>query len=106
MMEDAATVLRLIMGGQMCFFALLFSVKMSLLTLYRKLLAGSSNIYKKIWWGVLVFCFVVSAHDMNFDYDTDSLAGMDWKRYQHYIFLWRSKPEFFERKMRWHSEGG
>ncbi|CAO2647391.1 Nn.00g083130.m01.CDS01 [Neocucurbitaria sp. VM-36] len=56
MMEDAATMLRLITGGQMCFYTLLFSVKMSLLTLYRKLLAGVAGIYKRIWWGILIFC--------------------------------------------------
>lgn len=60
MMDDAATMLRLITAGQMCFYTLLFSVKMSLLTLYRKLLAGVAGIYKKIWWGILAFCVVVS----------------------------------------------
>jgi hypothetical protein len=63
MMEDAALMLRLITAGQMCFYTLLFSVKLSLLTLYRKLLAGLSSIYKKIWWGIVAFCILVGNSD-------------------------------------------
>ncbi|KAH9882528.1 hypothetical protein J1614_000764, partial [Plenodomus biglobosus] len=58
MMEDAAKMLRFITAGQMCFYTLLFSVKMSLLTFYRKLLAGLPTIYKKIWFGVMFFCIL------------------------------------------------
>ena len=60
MMEDAGMMLRLITAGQMCFYTLLFSVKLSLLALYRKLLAGIPSIYKKIWWGIVAACVVVS----------------------------------------------
>ncbi|OAL45166.1 hypothetical protein IQ07DRAFT_661946 [Pyrenochaeta sp. DS3sAY3a] len=56
MMQDAATMLRMITAAQMCFYTLLFAVKMSLLTLYYKLLAGVGGVYKKIWWGILAFC--------------------------------------------------
>jgi hypothetical protein len=44
MMEHAALMLRLITAGQMCFFTLLLSVKLSLLKLYRKLLEGLPSI--------------------------------------------------------------
>lgn len=63
MMEDAALMLRLITAGQMCFYTLLFSVKMSLLTLYRKLLAGLPSLYQKIWWGIVAFCVLVRNPD-------------------------------------------
>jgi hypothetical protein len=59
MMGDAALMLRLITAGQMCFYTLLLSAKMSLLTLYRKLLVGLPSIYQKIWWGIVVFCVLV-----------------------------------------------
>jgi hypothetical protein len=59
MMGDAAIMLRLITAGQMCFYTLLLSVKMSLLTLYRKLLVGLPGIYPRIWWGIVVFCVLV-----------------------------------------------
>jgi hypothetical protein len=58
--EDAAAMLRFITAGQMCFYTLLLSVKMSLLTLYRKLLTGLPGLYKKIWWAIVSFCIVVS----------------------------------------------
>lgn len=61
MIEDAALMLRLLTAGQMCFYTLLFSVKMSLMTLYRKLLAGLPSIYSKIWWGIVAFCVFVSS---------------------------------------------
>jgi hypothetical protein len=59
MMNDAALMLRLITAGQMCFYTLLCAVKMSLLTLYRKLLAGLPGIYQKLWWGIVTFCVLV-----------------------------------------------
>ena len=62
MMQDAALMLRLITAGQMCFYTMLFAVKMSLLTLYRKLLAGLPSIYRKIWWGVVAFCVLVCSY--------------------------------------------
>lgn len=62
MADDAATMLRLITAAQMCFYTLLFSVKLSLLALYRKLLAGLPSMYRKIWWCILAFCVIVSVH--------------------------------------------
>jgi hypothetical protein len=55
---------RLIWSAQMLFYLSLFSVKMSLLTLYRKLLTGL-GIYNKIWWGIVVFTSLVSHHRMD-----------------------------------------
>jgi hypothetical protein len=60
-MQDTAAMLRFITAGQMCFYTLLFSVKMSLMTLYRKLLAGLPGAYKKIWWAIVSFCMIVSS---------------------------------------------
>lgn len=62
MMEDAALMLRLITAAQMCFYTLLFAVKISLLCLYRKLLAGLPGVYRKVWWGIVAFCVLVSVH--------------------------------------------
>lgn len=61
MLDDAAAMLRLVTSAQMCFYTLLFCVKMSLLTLYRKLLTGMPTVYNKIWWGTVTFCVVVSS---------------------------------------------
>ncbi|KAF1954781.1 hypothetical protein CC80DRAFT_416744 [Byssothecium circinans] len=53
--KDAAYMSRLIFTAQMCFYVSLWSVKMSLLSLYRKLLIGLERIYSQIWWGIVVF---------------------------------------------------
>ncbi|KAH4033735.1 hypothetical protein HBI81_154470 [Parastagonospora nodorum] len=58
MMEDAALMLRLLTAGQMCFYTLLLSVKLSLLTLYHKLLVGTPVIYKRVWWATVGFCIL------------------------------------------------
>jgi hypothetical protein len=65
MMEDAALMLRLLTAGQMCFYTLLLSVKLSLLTLYHKLLVGTPVIYKRVWWATVGFCILVRhSHDL------------------------------------------
>ena len=43
------------------FWLTLWSVKFSLLALYKKLLEGLPRVYKRLWWAVIVFCIVVSA---------------------------------------------
>lgn len=53
-------MLTFISAAQMCFYTLLYSVKLSLLTLYWKLLDGLPKIYKKIWWGIVAFSCLVS----------------------------------------------
>jgi hypothetical protein len=69
MKEDAVAILKFLVAGQMCFYTLLISVKMSLMTLYWKLLAGLPSIYKKIWWGVVAFCVLVSTKSEAFSRD-------------------------------------
>jgi hypothetical protein len=54
MMRDASQMLRLITAAQMCFYTSLLGVKLSLLTLYRKLLKGLAGIYYKLWWAIVV----------------------------------------------------
>jgi ABC-type Fe3+-siderophore transport system permease subunit len=60
MMQDAVAMLRFLVSGQICFYTLLLAVKLSLMTWYRKLLAGLSGKYTKIWWGVVAFIILVS----------------------------------------------
>lgn len=59
--EDAANALKLILAAQTCYYTLLLSVKLSLLTLYRKLLVGLPYVYNKIWWAIVVLCIAVSS---------------------------------------------
>jgi hypothetical protein len=59
-MQDGVAMLKFLVSGQICFYTLLLSVKMSLMTWYRKLLAGLSEKYTKIWWTVVTFIALVN----------------------------------------------
>ncbi|CAI6336544.1 unnamed protein product [Periconia digitata] len=56
--QDAGYMSRLIFSAQMLFYTCLFAVKLSLMTLYRKLLVGIGGIYYKIWWSIVAFLFL------------------------------------------------
>lgn len=60
MMHDASQMLRLITAAQMCFYTSLLGVKLSLLTLYRKLLKGLPSLYRKLWWGIVAVVVLVN----------------------------------------------
>lgn len=62
MMRDAALMLRLITAAQMCFYTSLLGVKLSLLTLYRKLLKGLPSVYYKVWWAIVTVVILVGHH--------------------------------------------
>lgn len=59
-MQDAATGLKLISAGQVSFFTVLVTTKLSLLAFYHKLLVGVAGIYRLIWWGTVLFVVAVS----------------------------------------------
>ncbi|KAH8769238.1 hypothetical protein BGZ57DRAFT_987094 [Hyaloscypha finlandica] len=54
---DIVTVLKEILCIQIFFWSTLWSVKLSLLFMFRRLTTGIST-YTKLWWGVLVFCIL------------------------------------------------
>jgi len=58
-MQDAAQMLRLLTAAQMCFYTSLLGVKLSLLTLYRKLLKSLPSIYYKVWWIIVAIVILV-----------------------------------------------
>lgn len=66
--QTAGVISRLIWSAQMCFYSCLWSVKFSLLCLYRKLLFGLPTIYTRIWWALVVLCFLVSNDTRNHRY--------------------------------------
>lgn len=57
--QTAGLTARLIWAAQICFYACLWSVKFSLLCLYRKLLSGLPLVYIRIWWSLVLLCFLV-----------------------------------------------
>ena len=60
LMHDASQMLRLITAAQMCFYTVLLCVKLSLLTLYRKLITGLPIVYERIWWSMVAVVVLVS----------------------------------------------
>ncbi|KAF3043676.1 hypothetical protein E8E12_006132 [Didymella heteroderae] len=83
MMHDASQMLRLITAAQMCFYASLLGVKLSLLTLYRKLLKGLPSLYYKLWWGIIaivswigsVLSSVFTCNDLNAKFNQGKCGG-------------------------------
>ncbi|KAF2713428.1 hypothetical protein K504DRAFT_487837 [Pleomassaria siparia CBS 279.74] len=59
MLDDALFVTQIFFANTMIFWFVLWSVKFSLLALYKRLLNGVGNkTYAGVWWGVFVFCVV------------------------------------------------
>ncbi|KAJ4985185.1 hypothetical protein SVAN01_09321 [Stagonosporopsis vannaccii] len=57
-LHDAGMIYRWLTAGQLLFYTTLTSVKLSLLTLYRRLIVQTPTIYTVIWWSILVFCIL------------------------------------------------
>jgi hypothetical protein len=80
--EDSAATTRLLVSAQLIFYTILYSVKMSLLTLYRKLLIGLHGAYKKFWWSLVIFCVLVRIHVqihlLHMTTTANQFIGMDW----------------------------
>jgi hypothetical protein len=67
MMEDVILYFRVMFASTALFWLTLWSVKLSLLSLYKKIMEGLPTVYKKLWWAVFVFCIVVSpTYSMSF----------------------------------------
>lgn len=60
MQRDLASMAYSLFTGLVLFYTCLWCAKLSLLVLYRKLMVGLANVYFRIWWGILVFCVLVS----------------------------------------------
>jgi hypothetical protein len=64
MTDDVIIYFRVMFASTTLFWLTLWSVKLSLLALYKKMLEGLQGMYKKLWWAVFVFCIVVSPFDI------------------------------------------
>ncbi|KAL1798879.1 hypothetical protein ACET3X_002916 [Alternaria dauci] len=58
MQDDVLVYYRYLIVTTMTFWLTLWSVKLSLLALYKKLLEGLPAVYKRLWWAVFWFCIV------------------------------------------------
>ncbi|KAF1843358.1 uncharacterized protein K460DRAFT_143935 [Cucurbitaria berberidis CBS 394.84] len=57
-LHDAGMVYRWLTAGQLLFYSTLTLVKLSLLTLYRRLLSQTPHKFTVVWWGILAFCIL------------------------------------------------
>ncbi|CAN9248918.1 unnamed protein product [Alternaria alternata] len=57
-LDDILVYVRTIFVTTTLFWLALWSVKLSLLALYKKLLEGLPTVWKKLWWAVIGFCTV------------------------------------------------
>jgi hypothetical protein len=58
--EEAMVMSKMIFAAHCMFWATLWSIKFSLLLLYRKLLTGLHKSYTIIWWAIVGLCLLVS----------------------------------------------
>lgn len=63
MQEDVKLTTEVMFTSGVLFWTCLWAVKFSLLALYKKLLLGLEIIWVYIYWGIVVFCVLVSRED-------------------------------------------
>ncbi|KAF2004706.1 hypothetical protein P154DRAFT_519182 [Amniculicola lignicola CBS 123094] len=56
LLHDAGMLFRWLTAGQILFYSSLLFVKLSLLTLYRRLLNRTPPKFTIMWWAILIFC--------------------------------------------------
>lgn len=61
---DGIFYTRMLFVTLMFFWISLWTVKLSLLFLYKKLIDRLPQIYKKLWWAVVIFCIIVSVFQL------------------------------------------
>tara|TARA_R110002003_G_scaffold244_19_gene17581 strand:- start:2015 stop:2689 length:675 start_codon:yes stop_codon:yes gene_type:complete len=61
MLNDIIHYIRMMFVTTTLFWIALWSVKLSLLALYKQLMEGLPRIYMRLWWALFAFCLVVSA---------------------------------------------
>jgi hypothetical protein len=59
MLDDTNFMIRIFFTTSLLFWCILWTVKMSFLVLYKRLIEGLHDIYIKLWWGVVAFWFLV-----------------------------------------------
>ncbi|KAF2026756.1 hypothetical protein EK21DRAFT_103018 [Setomelanomma holmii] len=58
MLEDIIHYIRMMFVTTTLFWIALWSVKLSLLALYKKLMEGLPRVYMRLWWALFIFCLV------------------------------------------------
>jgi len=64
MQHDIVVLYNSLFVNTLLFWTCLWCAKLSLLVLYRKLMAGLPYIYMRLWWGIAMFCVLVSDNSL------------------------------------------
>jgi hypothetical protein len=59
MLDDTNFMIRVFFINSLLFWCILWTVKMSFLVLYKRLIEGLHDVYIKLWWGVVAFWSLV-----------------------------------------------
>lgn len=57
--DESLFMIKIFFCNTLLFWVVLWTVKMSFLMLYRKLMEGLQDVYIKLWWVLVVFWFLV-----------------------------------------------
>jgi hypothetical protein len=60
LLDDSLFLIKVFFANTMIFWFVLWTVKFSLLALYRRLTIGLNKTYMMVWWGIVSFCVIVS----------------------------------------------
>lgn len=74
MQRDIVILYNSLFVNTLLFWTYLWCAKLYLLVLYRKLMKGLPYIYMRLWWGIVVFCVLVSISDFVFCQNLDLLT--------------------------------
>lgn len=64
LLDDSMLIIKVFFANTTIFWCVLWTVKFSLLALYKRLFVGLHSVYIKIWWGVVCFCVLVCQPNM------------------------------------------
>lgn len=85
--QDNVTMTKMVFAAPCMFWMTLWSVKFSLLLLYRRLLVGLQRRYTVIWWSIVGICVVVSLFVANL---SRRYANSAQSHAGNYVFYFRS----------------
>jgi hypothetical protein len=57
--DESLFMIKIFFCNTLLFWVILWTVKMSFLMLYRKLMEGLQDVYIKLWWALVMFWFLV-----------------------------------------------
>ncbi|KAF2844787.1 hypothetical protein T440DRAFT_547000 [Plenodomus tracheiphilus IPT5] len=77
--QDRITMAKMVFASFCMFWTILWSIKFSLLLLYRRLLVGIPRRYTVIWWGIAIICPLTHVGNYTFYFRSCGTLSGFWK---------------------------